>query len=267
MPIRTKVPESLRALLPEEAKDTIIIGSEAYEIVPLPAAKAELMMEEFIEIITVIFGDIMVVMEGGEHAASIPDLTKMGEFLKKGFSTLLDGKRVQKLVSIAADIPFDTVCEQATVHQLYHALGIIWKQNLTTEEMPDDSRKNFECLLVQLGLRDRDDPVYQWADAALRVLTNSLAGSCEERIAAVVRDAIALNILKPGEERELLSKGFMPSSPAPTDSPASTSTESGGYSVPSPANPVPKDTGSPAATPAATVGDMPSGDSTGSPGS
>lgn len=235
MPVRIeKVPEELKCFLPESNTDTVVIGRNAYELAPLTASVAEQVSAELIEIAATVFQDVASLFDGTSTPKNMREVLSLADVLKSGLTGLIKGQRIQRIVAVALDLSLEQVQKEATVKQLYHALGCIWKQNLDfAVSVPEDSRKNFDSLLVSVGLKSRDDAVYQWADLAIRVLSSPQAGSPQERIVMALQSAIEMKLVSNSEANHILSSGCMRTSPEPSASPESTSTVPAVSPVPS----------------------------------
>lgn len=231
MPVRVeKVPDELRAFLPEESVEKVVVGNDCYEMAPLPAAKAEQVATEIIEIIASVFNDLSTALEA--PVANVKEAVNLTMMVKRGLLAAVKDQRVQRIAAVALDLPLEDIQQRATIRQLHHIIGCIWKQNVDPDRLPEVSRKNMESLLAATGLRRQTDRVYQWADFALRTLSNPHAGLPEERIVTVLRLATENGLLDPAETERMLKQVITPSSPASTDSPASTSPDAAGSSAP-----------------------------------
>ena len=97
----------------------------------------------------------------------------------------------------------------------------IWKLNFSEELLPQDSRKNFDSLLVSLGVKEQNDPAYQWADYALVQLLLCQQGFEPQCLKDVLAFAQTLGLIKP-KAVDSAKPSSTPSAPATSGSPAST---------------------------------------------
>ena len=227
MPVkRNEIPENLKVLMPEEHIELVLIGKTCYELAPLTAGKAEIVIKELVEVIIRSFSELLKVGEQPEgRAKNMENIVELTSALKKGLEAVVAEGRVIRIIATALDLEEDIVRKEATIKQLHHITGLLWKQNFDMADVPEDARKNFDGLLVALSLKNRDDIVYQWADFALRMLVNPQVGSLKERIVSVMQFAADVDMIEKKEvEKFIHSKDSTPTSPATPASPENIST-------------------------------------------
>lgn len=228
MPIINKeIPDALKILLPEDHVEKVIIGKTCYEMAPLTAGSAEIVLKELVEILVRSFSELLKVAEQpGGNSKSVEDVATLTQALKKGLESIVADGKVIRIVSVVLDLEEEVIRKEATIKQLHYIIGLLWKQNFDMSDLSDDARKNFDGLLVALSLKNRDDIVYQWADYALRVLPSPAAGSLKERIVLVMQLASDLSMVEKAEvEKFIQSKESTPILPITQDSAESTLTE------------------------------------------
>lgn len=125
------IPDSLRSLLPSENTECVLIGSTAYEMLPLSE-------DAFEELVGLVW-------------AFLRDLTSRTEN-ESDIEVLVKGKRVQKFLSKILDMSEQEIGKQMTLKQVLHAAGVLYKQNFDWESLPENTRKNLQ------PLRDRFFP-------------------------------------------------------------------------------------------------------------
>lgn len=139
---KVSIPESLKNLLPENLAEPVVIGSEAFELLPLT--------EGMCEKISAIIADIATKIYQSNADASVAN--SVAEVLLK------DGG-IRKVLSVVLDEQEEYLQKNLTVQQAIHICGTIYSQNFSLDKMEEGSRKNVEKLLSMLGLREekKDD--------------------------------------------------------------------------------------------------------------
>jgi len=232
MPVKKhEVPDALKALLPEDHVELVVVGSTCYELAPLTAGKAEVVLKELVEVIIRSFSELTKITDLPEgNTKNIQDVAELTKALKKGLEATIAEGRIIRIVATALDLTEDIIRAEATIKQLHHIVGMLWKQNFDMGNVAEDSRKNFDGLLVALSLKNRDDIVYQWADYALRVLPNPMAGSLTERIDLVLHLAADLTMIEKTEVEKYIqsreSTPILPSTPGSTENTSAVKEES-----------------------------------------
>lgn len=217
MPVKiNEIPEELKVLMPEGHIEKVLIGKTCYELAPLTAGQAEIVIKELVEVIIRSFSELLKVAEQPEgKEKSINDVVELTSALKKGLEAVVAEGRVIKIIAIALELDEDIIRKEATIKQLHHIVGILWKQNFDMTDVGETSRKNFDSLLVALSLKNKDDIVYQWADYTLRMLINPQVGSLTERIVLVMQFAADAGMIeKAAVEKFIHSKESMLTSPS-----------------------------------------------------
>lgn len=190
---RAQLPPELRALLPDTELADVMIGTEVYVLAPLPAGRVEQMATELLNLTADVFGEINSRASGNE----VLNYAALADALQKGISKAIASGTAFKIVSVALDLPEETVRNDATIKQLYHIAGLLWSQNFDMSTLADTSRKNVSGLLVTLGVqKGAGDTVYQWAEYAIRTLSSQNAGSPQERIALVMKMAQSMELIE-----------------------------------------------------------------------
>lgn len=158
-----KIPDDLRILLPEAAAEAVVIGDQVYSLTPLTEGQAEMLSIELAEIVDKVFTSDMICTECGTRYPSA--LGKTDTCRQEGCSgalksaqespvrVIMEGGRVARLVEKILDVPASVVQKKATIPQLMHFAGVLWKQNFSEYALPEQSRKNFEGLLGWMGLK------------------------------------------------------------------------------------------------------------------
>ena len=199
MPQRLEqIPESLNYLVPEMAKETIVIGSTAYVIVPLATGELEGIMQTVSEVMLVIVKDILESTEALRNGAAQAS-GEAHEFLgamQKGLNKIVADGSINKIVSLTTGIDEETIKAEATLPQLHHFAAAFWKQNLDFSNASDGTEKNFTRLLEMMGFGQSESRVYQWAEATMLVLPDTKHGSPAKRIDTVQQIAFELGLLK-----------------------------------------------------------------------
>jgi len=231
MPKIIELPEKLKYLIPDMAKEAVVVGDKAYELVPLTEGQAELLAREVAEIATTIAGELLGVINkaktDGERKPE--DVTTYLATINTGLSKLITNGNIPNIVSIALDLEIAEVKKVMTIKQLHHFAGVLWKQNFDFSDAEVSASKNFNRLLAAVGFGNPDTRVYQWADTTLNVLLDSQRFSPQERIDLVLKLAYDIELLdkSPAEIQASRSKGTKSTqtSDSTVDIPASTSLE------------------------------------------
>jgi hypothetical protein len=158
------IPDDLRILLPEVSAEVVVIGDQAYRLRPLTEGQAELLSVELSEIVDRVFTtDMLCPVCGARYPSALgkmdacPKLECAGAVLRSAqespIKAVMESGRVARLVEKILDIPASIVQKKATLPQLMHFAGVLWKQNFSRSALPEESRKNFEGLLSWMGLR------------------------------------------------------------------------------------------------------------------
>lgn len=134
---KVSIPESLRSLLPANLAEPVVIGAEAFELLPLT--------EGMCEKVSAIIADIATKIYQSNADASVTN--SVAEVLLK------DGG-IRKVLSIVLDESEEYIQQNLTVQQAIHICGAIYHQNFALDRFDEGSRKNVEKLLSMLGLRE-----------------------------------------------------------------------------------------------------------------
>lgn len=226
----TEVPEELAYLLRDQVKDPVVIGNDVYEMVPLSAAQAEVISKEVAELISTIAEDIIRSVKRTQTGQGVSPQESVDALhgVKSGLEKIVSGGKIIKIVAMALDLDEEIVRSSATIMQLHHLAGILWKQNFDFSSAPEVSVKNFSRLLEALGFGSMDKRVFQWAENAIIVLSDFQHGSPDERIDCVLQAAFDLDLLnQPADKlraKAIQRNASTVTSPSTSDSPANTST-------------------------------------------
>ena len=150
------VPDELKILLPELNKGVIVIGSKAYEMLPLYEGQLEKITSEFAALMDKVnCPDGQCPKCGKVVKGALPrkifkcpddneDLLTMNEPAMKA---IIESSKVPEWVEMITGVPKDEVKASMTLKQIKHFAGLFWKQNFGDEGMPGESHENFKRLL------------------------------------------------------------------------------------------------------------------------
>lgn len=151
---RVEVPDDLKVLLPEENKEVIVVGPNGYELTPMPEGIVEKVSKEISDIMVSIynnnakcpkckkeFPDQLGVIE------ECPDCkVRLQDCRTSPVEAILSSGKIPRLVELIIEIPANIVQREMTIPQMKHFAGVFWKQNLSDDSVPEESRKNLEGL-------------------------------------------------------------------------------------------------------------------------
>jgi hypothetical protein len=176
VPQEVPFPDELRILNPEEQKAVVAIGIKAYELYPMTEGQAECLSLVLTEIFSEIYTLDMECMVchhihegvyGSLTTCTIPASGYDGK-VQKGRGAMCGGRlrslqkpmteallshdRIARILSdiIGLDITF--IKEHATIPQMKHLVGVLWKQNFSDEILPAETQENFHHMVGWLGL-------------------------------------------------------------------------------------------------------------------
>lgn len=136
---KVEIPESLKSLLPEAMAETVIVGNSAYELLPLTEGQCER--------VSTIIGEIGAAIV--EKQRTLPENVAGTQSV---IEILISNGRLRKILVEALDLPDEDIAK-LTIQQMALVAGVMFKQNFELENLPEESRKNVERLLMFLGVR------------------------------------------------------------------------------------------------------------------
>jgi len=150
-----EVPDELRVLLPEENTMAVVIGSRAYEMSPLTEGVVERVSKDVAEILNKVFNNnarcpkcekvfpdqLGITLECPDCKVSLVDCRE------SPIEAIISSGKIPKLVEQIIEVPANIVAKNMTIPQMKHFAGVFWKQNLSDDGLPEESRKNFQGLL------------------------------------------------------------------------------------------------------------------------
>jgi len=259
-------PDALKHLLPNEAEEPVVVGTQAYSMAPLTSAQAEKVAADISTMASIAATEILEVVENiksqGEQNLQSSSIFILA--MKKGVTELIQCGCIQNIVKVALDLTDEEIAA-VTIKQLHHIFAVLWGQNFDFSQAPESTSKNFARLLETVGFGRKDNDLYQWADVTLKLLLDTQIGSPEERIDLVLHQAMMCGLLEePPEDirkRIIRENASTRTSQSTSGSPESTSTENDSSSAPSPETDVEEGTTQSASEQPATVTDTPNGES------
>lgn len=129
-----RVSDDLEILVAENNGEEIVIGNQALLLMPLTVEELEVVTAELAKI-----AEFMVDDNGEVVSVS----TLIQRIVTSGVIQDLLAKLIEPL-------PKSTV-KHATIPQLKHILGILWRQNLSDSAIGESARKNFREMLEWAG--------------------------------------------------------------------------------------------------------------------
>jgi hypothetical protein len=161
------VPEELKILLPDLNKGVILVGSKAYEILPLNEGQ----LERIISDVTDVFEKIncpdgqcatcgkVVKLAGPRRIYKCPDdgddLVTMNQ---SPVEAILKSSKVPQWVELITGVPEEEAKAHMTLNQMKHFAGVFWRQNFSDEGLPEVSRANFKKLLEMMNKGESTTP-------------------------------------------------------------------------------------------------------------
>lgn len=150
-----EVPSELRVLLPEENKMVVLVGDRAYEMFPMTEGTVERVSRDVAEILGKVFNNnarcpkceklfsdqLGIVAECPDCKISVVDCRE------SPIEAVISSGKIPKLVEQIIEVPANVVSKNMTIPQMKHFAGVFWKQNLSDDGLPEESRKNFQGLL------------------------------------------------------------------------------------------------------------------------
>jgi len=150
-----EVPDELKVLLPEQNRMIVLIGSRAYEMFPMTEGIVERVSKDVAEILGKVFNNDARCPKCGKLfpdqlgiTTECPDCkVPVVDCRESPIEAIIGSGKIPKLVEQIVEIPANIVSKNMTIPQMKHFAGVFWKQNLSDEGLPEESRKNFQGLL------------------------------------------------------------------------------------------------------------------------
>jgi len=246
-----EVPEQYRYLLPETVKRTIIIGSEAYEILPLTEGEYEALWSEIGELFgqaAAAIASALTAPPDGKGKRKLANMAKADPIavgittVKETLQTMLSSGQVASIVGIAVQQDAELIRKNLTLKQGVHILSVLYEQNFDMADLPEGIRKNLEGFLAVFGinLAKGPNPTQEMLDITLETLADleDHKTSSQEALETIRKEALKRGFRIPSSAGE-----SMKPSPGTTDGPENTSKEPSSGNVTSPVNDAGEDTG------------------------
>jgi len=206
MPVKMEIPDSLRYLVAEDSRATVVIGTQAYAVVPLTSAQVKKIAGPFCDMLTAVAEEILKTIGIAKVSEEFTP-EQASTFLlaiRGGLNRVAVEGKLDAIVAILTDLTEEEVSANVTIKQLHHIVSVVWKQNFDFSDAPEETEKNFQSLLNDVGFGNPiDRTVLQWADSSLAILIDPRLGSENERVTLVLQAAYELDLvtLPPNELR------------------------------------------------------------------
>ncbi len=155
------VPDELKVLLPETDKAVIVVGSKGYELLPLYEGQLESVTADIAKVYDAMFSPDRKCPKCGKVVRyAIPkkifdcpdDNEPLEDVAKSPMEAILSSGKVPKWIEMITGVPETEVKASITLKQIKHFAGLFWKQNFSDDEMPEESKANFQKLLKMIGM-------------------------------------------------------------------------------------------------------------------
>lgn len=151
-----EVPDELRVLLPEKNKMVVVIGSRAYEVFPMTEGVVERVSKDVADILGKVFNNNVrcpkcekMFRDQLGITTECPDCkVAVVDCRESPIEAIISSAKIPKLVEQIIEVPANVVAKNMTIPQMKHFAGVFWKQNLSDDGLPEESRKNFQGLLM-----------------------------------------------------------------------------------------------------------------------
>jgi len=239
-----EVPEEYRFLLPDTEKRTIVIGQEAFDLLPLTEGEFERLWVEIGEL----FGNAATAIAASlnkertsEEKADQDPISVGITTVKETLQEMLNSGRLANIIAIATQQDPEDIKAKLTLKQGVHIISVLYEQNFSMKGLPENIRKNLEGFLGMFGvnIKKGPDPTQELLDITLEALEDQTEHKTSSQEAL---DTIRKAALKRGFRLHSNATEFMKPSPETTAGPENTSKEPSSGNVGSPENAVGKDT-------------------------
>ncbi len=155
------VPDELKILLPELAKETIVVGSKAYEMMPLTEGQLERVSNDIAAIIEKInsphgkcpkCGKIVRNALPAKIFECPDDKASLETMNESPMEAILNSSKISQWIELITGIPSEEVKANMTFNQIKHFAGLFWKLNFSEDGLPKESKENFSNLLGMIGM-------------------------------------------------------------------------------------------------------------------
>lgn len=239
-----EVPEEYRFLLPDTEKRTIVIGQEAYDILPLTEGEFEHLWVEIGEL----FGNAATAIAATLNKERTPEEKMETDPVSVGIATvketlqeMLNSGRLANIIAIATQQAPEDIKTKLTLKQGIHIISVLYEQNFSMKGLPENIRKNLEGFLGMFGvnIQKGPDPTQELLDITLETLEDleDHKTSSQEALGTIRKAA-----LKRGFKLHSNATESMKPSPENTAGQENTSKEPSSGNVGSQENDVGKDT-------------------------
>lgn len=156
------IPKELEVLNPEWQARPILIGKKVHTLYPLTEGQAEKLSKTISKIIYDIYTMDMQCPKCGtlyRDAMGKQDICirekcnnePLIELQQEAISAILGKGRLKSILAELFNIP-EVDIARSTIPQLKYIAGLLYKQNFSEESLPKDSEKNFQGLLLWMGI-------------------------------------------------------------------------------------------------------------------
>jgi len=244
-----EVPEEYRFLLPDTDKRTIVIGTEAHEILPLTEGEFEQLWVEIGEMFAraaSAIAEALMSRDGKrksvEEQVDVDPIAVGITTIKETLQEMLSSGRVAKIIGIATQQDAEDIRKKMTLRQGVHIISVLYEQNFSMKGLPEDIRKNLEGFLEMFGINIRKgrNPSQEMLDITLETLAEveDHKTSRQEALDKMKKAALKRGFKLPSNATE-----SMKPSPEATAGPENTSKEPSSTNVGSQENAVGAATG------------------------
>lgn len=163
-PLKGGIPDDLKALNPQLSKRPVVIGSDAYNMLPLTEGDVEEFSTEIMELVSTIAEEYVkstAAIESGEEEdpfSAVKDATKK----------MLDSGFLARILSKMTGLTVDQIRDSTTIPQMMHIAGTVYELNFDLANYPELTRGKVGGMLDFLGIGRRG--AKRFADEVLQII-------------------------------------------------------------------------------------------------